>query len=1279
MNGGGLFNQTATNSASTFGQPQTQNQTPSFGGFGTSSTTSQGGLFGQQKTGGLFGSNTTAQPGQAPTATSSSSAPSTPSLFGSNPSITTTTTQPSSLFGNKPAPTGSSLFAAPAPSQPSGGLFGAKPAATGTGLFGNASASADAKPASTGTNLFGTGTAAPGTTTSSTGTGLFGNNTAQSSSTGGLFGNSTANTSTIGTTSLFGKPAAAGTSTGTGLFGSTPSASSGLLGGTSAPTTGTGMFGSSTNQTGSLFGKAAAPTTGGAAPTTGVSIFGSSIQSTPMNGLGNASASTSTTQPVAGLFGSSSNGAAGRLFATIEQPSYTLPGSQSNGSPKLYKSLTAGMAQTAKENGRSAPAVKLAVASAPSVSTTEKSSLPIKRSSEHQQDTRKLLNSYEKYIKDRPTNLIIRRAKRPALAISAPASKLAIENGSAQQTMENSVNGTLETTVAQSLADSTLPSADISLFHKQAQTVTLVRVNKAALEQGYFIRPGLDELASYSKEQLKAVPNLVIGRDNFGQLLYSDPIDLSGIENLGDILGKLVVFDEGTVCVYPDDRKKVERGKELNVPCTVTIENAFPRDTQGKLILSMADPRMAKHVAKLRKANESRGAEFITFSHGVWVFKVPHFSMWGLPVDEMVVDDDYADENSADEHEQLSVEINGVSRPTESVAVKFESVQPSVRSNPVIPTVAQEPLTSVGFFPRTSTPDFVADEMQIVTDSQPSKPRTWVDVLANSYLLEASEGAVAEASAVDGSLTANDLNRILYGAKDDRVSAYEKLRRPPTLFTSNSMLKKAPTISGVGKVMVKDATSLDTGILKSFVTKAGRSAAAGGLMRLATNVTFADLQIIFPHPLWPVCSVIFDGSSGVTRRERLSAWLVEQTSKAVNRDLSAAEDDFDAIWILICGYRLEDAAVRAISSGNPHLATLISQLGSPAARAAAQAQLKEWRSSDAIFFIPSKVRAIYELASGNVGLVPAYSANGQRVAELDLTEGLDWKNVLGLKLWYGMPEVEIDNIIATLPDSDDSEFVFLRLVCQPSVLNQIDTLVGLPTAFLALQALKNIPRESHTIDNICVQLSYELLESSQLTSAVFVALHIVDDRLALIVVKDILMRSPWSLSSSFAAELDLPKQLVLESQALYAHYAQNYIKESELLIEAELFDDAHKVLITLVAPQAVIRNDYHTVEQLLQRIPPTVNGWKLGGKVYLDYSKFINKPTSELALTLCSALQTIATFNVEHKAAVAIMAGQVASQGRMSLMTPQILKMKLGSSQYRLQAMQQAAVDLIQM
>lgn len=407
--------------------------------------------------------------------------------------------------------------------------------------------------------------------------------------------------------------------------------------------------------------------------------------------------------------------------------------------------------------------------------------------------------------------------------------------------------------------------------------------------------------------------------------------------------------------------------------------------------------------------------------------------------------------------------------------------------------------------------------------------------------------------------------------------------------------------------------------------------------------------------------------------------MVDQTSRAVNKNLAAAEDEFAAIWVLICGHRLEDAAVRAIASGNPHLATLISQLGSPGARHAAQAQLKEWKSSDAIFYIPAKVRAIYELASGNVGLVPGYSANGQRVPEMDLTQGLDWKGVLGLKLWYGMPDVEIENIIATLPDSGDSEFVFLRLVCQPSVLNQIDALVGLPTAFLALQALKNIPREPQTIDKVCVQLSYELLESSQLTSAVFVALHIVNDDLALSVVKDILMRSPWSLSSSFGPELDLPNALVLESQALYSHYAQDYLKEAELLIDAELYNEAHKVLVTQVAPEAIIRSEFHATGQLLQRLPPTVKGWKLGGKVYLDYFKFSEKPTSELALSLCSALQTIPTSNVEQKAAVGIMAGQVASKGRRSLMTPQILKMKLGSSQYRLQAMQQAAVDLIQM
>lgn len=1277
--GGGLFNQAGTASTNTFGQPQNQPQTSQFGGFGAQSGSSTGGLFGAQKpaasTGGLFGS--APNPGQT-FGQGSSSAPTTPSVpqFGGN---STTNNPPStSLFGSKPAtstPVAAStgLFGntSTAATQPSSGLFGQTNSAapSTTGLFGT---TAPTQPSTTGSSLFGGASNTTPATTS-----LFGNtSTAQAPAQGtSLFGNTASAANTTGT-SLFGKPAAPPTG---GLFGSAAN--------NTVP--GTTTIGASSTPNTSLFGK---PATSGAQPTTGVSVFGGQSFTSQPSSSGSTlfgkqpNASVQGSAPLFGAANAANGSTAGRLFATIEQPSYSFPGQQANaGSPKLYKSLTSGFTQPQKDNLRSAPVNKLVAPVKPVLNVQKTNPSPTTKASEtRQQETRKLINSYDKYVQERPTNLVIRRAKRPALALPS-SSRRAIDNnpGSETSTREKPVNGNLETSApSETLADSTIPSVDISLFHKQSQNVTLVKVNKAALEQGYFIRPGLDELASLSKSQLRSVKNLVIGRDTFGQLSYSEPVDLSEIENLGDILGKLVIFDRGTVCVYPDDGVKAERGKELNVPCTVTIENAFPLDSEGRSIISMADPRVAKHVARLRKANEAQGAEFITFSHGVWVFKVPHFSVWGIPADEMVVDDGPEDSDLFDE--DMGIEVNGVSNiPRSKFASLAAAVEkpPQIRSKPRHASPAPNLQGQSPFFPRTSTPDAVqadadlpdASPVQAVTKTTQNR---WTDILTTSHILAASEDTLAGVSGIEGTMKTSDLTKILFGSRNTNASSYEELRRPQKCFAPKPLLTRGNTPSGVRKARVSP-TNFDASSLRSFLVKSQRSAQGGGLSRFTTKVTFTELQRIAPNPLWPICSVVFDGDAAISRRQRLSAWITEQTKAAVNRDLASASNDFDAIWVLICGHRLEDAAVRAISSENPHLATVISQLGSPVVRKAAQAQLDDWKSSDAIFYIPTKIRAIYELAAGNTGLVPPFSANGRQSPEINLAEGLDWKRVLGLKLWYGLNDVSIENIIATLPDSDDPEFVFLRLVCQPSVLNQIEALVDLPTAFLALQALKSVPQGPEVIDRVCVQLAYDLLSSSQLSSAVFVALHIVTDGLALTVVKDLLMRSPWSLSSTFVNEMSLPSSIVLESRALYSHYSQQYLAEANLLLEAGLAQECHQVLVSEVAPQAVLNGNLETIVDLLQKIPTTVKGWNLGGKVYLDFAKFLLQPSSQLALSLASALESVPTPKVEIKAAVAIMSGLVAKQGRSSLSTGQILSMKLSSSLYRLQAMQQSATDLI--
>lgn len=185
----------------------------------------------------------------------------------------------------------------------------------------------------------------------------------------------------------------------------------------------------------------------------------------------------------------------------------------------------------------------------------------------------------------------------------------------------------------------------------------IYEINKTAVDSGYWISPSLETLFSYTFEQLKTVKDLQIGRKNYGTIRYIDPVDLSTINNLSDILGNLVVFGHLTVCVYPDGKNeghKASPGQELNKPAIITLENVFIYIPVGKVKLKLtdpADPRVKSHTDRFNERIKARGGEFITYdvSSGIYVFKVEHFSSWGFTEDDLLYGDDQEDIMEQDE------------------------------------------------------------------------------------------------------------------------------------------------------------------------------------------------------------------------------------------------------------------------------------------------------------------------------------------------------------------------------------------------------------------------------------------------------------------------------------------------------------------------------------------------------------------------------------------------------------------------------------------------------
>ena len=149
----------------------------------------------------------------------------------------------------------------------------------------------------------------------------------------------------------------------------------------------------------------------------------------------------------------------------------------------------------------------------------------------------------------------------------------------------------------------------------------------------YYMRPSREDLRRMHRDNLKKVSGFTIGRENYGEVVFNEPVDLTSID-LDDVFDKIVIITIRSVTVYPDQHQKPLPGKGLNVPATISLKNSWPKQ-RDKVTPSYekSGPKFNKHVARLKKVADT---EFVDYDKdtGVWTFKVPHFTTYKLEYDD---------------------------------------------------------------------------------------------------------------------------------------------------------------------------------------------------------------------------------------------------------------------------------------------------------------------------------------------------------------------------------------------------------------------------------------------------------------------------------------------------------------------------------------------------------------------------------------------------------------------------------------------------------------------
>ena len=406
------------------------------------------------------------------------------------------------------------------------------------------------------------------------------------------------------------------------MFGAKPATT---LGG---GTTSGGLFGNTQQQSttgGGLFGGGASSTLGGSS-TTGGGLFGAK----PATTFGSGGATGG------GLFGGAT---------TLQQPQQvqqTLANINSQnpyGNNPLFQSITGGSTQAQQTNN--VPQAKLIRAATPvkkSVtlgSTSQKitplfkvSALPSKKPIETVQDevfkkkTDSLFSSAtdqaiisSKIFKPKESfkNLVLDKSNAPTgLLPNQPYSP------------SKPVTFVLDKSERPEIALSSTPEA-VSREEKEIikeQTPDGVKdVEEVVNKEGYWMSPSISELKKKSLVELKSIKGLKIGRKNYGELEFIEPVDLSSMVNFEDILGKLIIFCDHNCIIYPDDNKP-KPGEGLNLPAKITLEGCYPTNRADKL--PIVDPKSEAVKAHVEVLKTMEGMKFISYdpTNGNWTFEV---------------------------------------------------------------------------------------------------------------------------------------------------------------------------------------------------------------------------------------------------------------------------------------------------------------------------------------------------------------------------------------------------------------------------------------------------------------------------------------------------------------------------------------------------------------------------------------------------------------------------------------------------------------------------------
>lgn len=459
------------------------------------------------------------------------------------------------------------------------------------------------------------------------------------------------------------------------------------------------------------------------------------------------------------------------------------------------------------------------------------------------------------------------------------------------------------------------------------------------------------------------------------------------------------------------------------------------------------------------------------------------------------------------------------------------------------------------------------------------------------------------------------------------------------------------------------------------------------ILKSFENVSF-NKEKIEEKSLWELASALFDGISSnpelsayndvslinkvveLKRYDGIVKWIKHEIEDEIKSKLSLTTDPLEQIFLHLVLFDIPTASKLAIKSKNGHLAVLISLLGSndPSVKYSATRQVQEWKVNNILQTIPEGILKIYQLLKGEVLNV--------KDSIVEITQGLSWKAVLGMLLFYGnineplssllhdfiennitkttIHDIKFLNLLKLYVQKFSNSFKVDDILSSSVADNELDVRFNWYIYELLIRSTNAIPYNDFKSlgDKLTTSFAQELEANGLWEESLFVLSHLSDDKVASELILKALERNVKAfkdnnnLFKKLVDVLKVPDIAIYEANALYYHGEGDSIKEAESLLNAKKFDEAHKHILLTVAPKAVISNgeSLEELESLILRFTNTsaVEDWSIGLGIYKNYIKLYKNGNINSVKYLINNLPLLKRDNFYIKVAATLMSKFVA-------------------------------------